>query len=374
MPIIAGPELFQVDNAYDIGASAASRPRSLYVGTGVWTGGLTASAGVTLTGGNLSFQPDNTLDIGATSINRPRNVYVGSNLTVGAIGDFNSLRATGIAAPASGAGTEIIYDASGGGVGTVQAYDRTAGAYKPLYLSGSSVALISPLLFSPDNAYDIGASGANRPRSLYLATNLTLGGQLQIASAVLKANGVDMETGGSLITDAGILFLNAAKSTYVRGDTPSAGWVQAQTNLSVPGKVSFSEGGIIKFLGQFASGLTYSSATTGAWLNLTGTNVVATTRAASGDLTLYDITIPITHSANNAQIQVGFMVDGTVQHYANDTTTAAGNPCNLHLSGLITSPAAGSHTFSIGLVSSTAGTLTVVSGQYTILRVLELRV
>jgi len=66
---------FAPDNTYDIGATATSRPRTLYLGTSMVTPGWT-------NGTNLLANTDNTYDIGASGANRPRNVYVGGTLNV----------------------------------------------------------------------------------------------------------------------------------------------------------------------------------------------------------------------------------------------------------------------------------------------------
>lgn len=46
------------------------------------------------------------------------------------------------------------------------------------------------LLATTDNTYDIGASGANRPRSIYVGTNVTVGGQVLAAAGTVGAPGL----------------------------------------------------------------------------------------------------------------------------------------------------------------------------------------
>ena len=77
----------------------------------------------------------------------------------------------------------------------------------------------TPLLFTPDNTSDIGASGANRPRNIYAA------GQLNAGSSVV-CNGIISEwvgAGNSLIwnTGAPAAGLGINGDFYFRTDTPA---------------------------------------------------------------------------------------------------------------------------------------------------------
>ncbi len=69
-------------------------------------------------------------------------------------------------------------------------------------LSGRRLALIDSanpghLLFT-DNTYDIGASGATRPRDLFLARNLVLGGSLKSALTFDTDSTFDIGSSGAL--------------------------------------------------------------------------------------------------------------------------------------------------------------------------------
>jgi hypothetical protein len=104
---LAGNLLFSTDNTRDIGAVAATRPRTIYAATSfigpgaVPTGGTTnqvlgktsatdyAVSWQTPSGGltlpltqTLTFSPDNSFDIGASAASRPRDLFLGRNLTV----------------------------------------------------------------------------------------------------------------------------------------------------------------------------------------------------------------------------------------------------------------------------------------------------
>ena len=105
--------------------------------------------------GNLTFVPDATYDIGATGATRPRDVFMSRNLTVG--------------------GTMTV----AGGInfnGNVTVGDSSADT-----LTVNST-ITSNLIFT-DNTYDIGASGATRPRDLYMSRDITLGRSLGIGAA-----------------------------------------------------------------------------------------------------------------------------------------------------------------------------------------------
>ena len=170
------------DNTYDIGASAANRPRTIYAATSfigpgsVPTGGTTGqvlskssnsdyaltwitpgSGGITLPlAQNLTFSPDNTYDIGATSTTlRPRNIY--------AAGFFQT--ATGIYTP-------LFQSASG------------SLSFGTAFASQWQISTAGHFMTLTDNAYDIGASGANRPRDFYLGRNEIIGGTSQISGTL----------------------------------------------------------------------------------------------------------------------------------------------------------------------------------------------
>ncbi len=139
---------------------------------------------------------DNTYDIGASGATRPRNLFlagaatIGGNLSVG-----GTLTLTG--------GVNLN--------GNVTVGDSAADTLT------INATITSNLIFT-DNTYDIGASGATRPRNLFLAGNATIGGAQTLTGALTVDSTTNATSGvtGSIQTDGGI---GVAKDIYVAGST-----------------------------------------------------------------------------------------------------------------------------------------------------------
>ena len=211
--------------------------------------------------GHLGAQTDNTYDIGANGANRPRNAYFAGNVNLGgglwaigslALGPSQDAWLTRDAADTLAmrdifAGTlsqtfriyNTYTDASNyeravitfsGGAMVLGQESSGTGVARSLFLeTGSTVRWIvtntGHLWAQADNTYDIGASGANRPRDIYAARSMGVGfnasgvaGSLTVQGPLSLGNGAAVGLGlwsGSGVPAAG---LGANGDIYFRSD------------------------------------------------------------------------------------------------------------------------------------------------------------
>ena len=193
------------------------------------TPAITASGGIT-SGGNIVSDTDSTDDLGTTGV-RWANLFVDdvtvtNNVTIG-----GTLTLTG---------------------GITLNGNTTIGDSSADTLTVNST-ITSNLIFT-DNTYDIGASGATRPRDLFLSRNAVMGGTLGVTGAttlsstlgvtglITASGGVSGTTGtfsGDLAVDTDTLFVdasadrvgvnNAAPSTPLHVKDASTAYVMAET-------------------------------------------------------------------------------------------------------------------------------------------------
>jgi hypothetical protein len=200
----------------DTSAFIISNAGDLAINTNKFT--VAAASGNTVIGGTTSFGgnivsnllfTDATYDIGATGANRPRDLFLSRNLVVG--------------------GTLTL----AGGVnlnGNVTIGDASSDT-----LTINST-ITSNLIFT-DNTYDIGASGATRPRNLFLSNTLTVSGTTESTS----------ESTGTVVTGGGV---GIAKSLFVGGNATvtkntSTSFLRLQSlaPYSFPGDFTIQAGG-----------------------------------------------------------------------------------------------------------------------------------
>jgi hypothetical protein len=256
---LAGHLLAAADNTFDIGASGATRPKDLHlsgvalVGDGsaaapsfafdsAGTGGMykpgTGRLGFSTGGvarwemsaaGHLIAATDATFDIGLTGATRPRDAFLSGHVLTGAgaaatpAHAFDADADTGLWSP----GANRLGFATAG----VARWEMDA--------SGNFIA-------TTDNALDIGATGATRPRIVYAADNFNaqtnLKGLLLFNGHQIRSNSALIEiNAGNTVTDSMVKLqgrLQAGTTTATSADillnslvTRTAGWIaQIQNN------------------------------------------------------------------------------------------------------------------------------------------------
>lgn len=177
---------------------------------------------------NLTFGTDNTYDIGASGATRPRSIFAGTAFigpgTVPAAGTLRLQDGDSIVWYKSTGASSVGMRVSNG------ALDFAAGGQYPASYSfrvesavvGWSISTAGDLLAITDNTTDIGSSGANRPRSIFAATYVsapefeaTAAGQFYFAARSRISSPADSQ----------ILLRNAAANNFsmlLLGGTTSA--------------------------------------------------------------------------------------------------------------------------------------------------------
>jgi len=266
---------FSPDNAFDIGASGASRPRSLFLG-GAATVGTTLTVAGNSTLRSLLFFGDNTYDIGASGNNRARDLYLGRNLAVGGTSALTGNVAVGgsplgnaalsVAGTSFNASTQYGIDsettfsslATGQGYAVfgrvlTQAAAFTMGQGNALYGAapiigaGSTIAAMSGL-----RVENMGKSGVNNAYGVYIAAQsgasaLNIGlynaGTSQFDGAItLGTNATPPRIRStpsqgealSLESQIGALYASGKTAVGISGnaywDGPSATWLRYDTS------------------------------------------------------------------------------------------------------------------------------------------------
>jgi hypothetical protein len=236
---------FSTDNAFDIGASGATRPRNIFP-----AGFLDAGGGMRTTGGGayaagsgaeVQFASGNANFLG---FDRTGSVYLptrvlgstvaliiggsANGLTVAATGQVTctgivlaqgALTSNGVITTSVAAGTGIFRAISSGGSGrSWDVRSNTTGSFSIVDVTGGQTRLTvdstgtflftGALQWSPDATYDIGTAGAARPRSLFLSAGAVLGGSMSV--------GTTLDTGG-LTTIGDVLWVTGATTTPASG-------------------------------------------------------------------------------------------------------------------------------------------------------------
>jgi hypothetical protein len=158
-------------------------------------------------------------------------------------------------------------------------------------------ALTTNLLFSPDATYDIGASGASRPRNLFLSGAATLGTALTVPNG---GTGLTTLATGSLSYGAG----TSAFSTLAIG---TAGQILTVNSGATAPQWSTLSGVAVTTFSAGTTGFTPSSATAGA-VTLAGTLNVA--NGGTGLTSLTSGLIPYGNGTSAFSSSASFKYDG----------------------------------------------------------------
>lgn len=184
-------------------------------------------------------------------------------------------------------GNNIYHDA------TAHYFRSLSGGTTYAQILSSGFSLNCDLLFA-DATYDIGKSGATRPRDQYLSRNLTVGGEINLTNASSQTLRIAMDTnnpvissattrmivGGTSIwlrTDGGVLFMTSSDSEMGRVSISGFNTTfQSNTNgsltLTVPTSANSNQGAnAVNVTGQTALSSSINVLGGGA-VNLTGGN------------------------------------------------------------------------------------------------------
>jgi hypothetical protein len=225
--------LWNVDGGGNIGASGANRPDYIYAKT--WVG---AGASTVLKSDRISVS-------GATG--DPGTLVAGDLWYRTDLGRFKFRNATtavelldsssAITNPSTKATNDILQYTAGG------AWDAVGGAVGDpvlgvLHTQGQTLvgtANASPLLWNTDNANDIGASGATRPRTIYAGTSVVINGQT--AMKATDATGGDLSgTYPSTLTVAKVQGYSMTSGAPAKGDAwqfDGTNWIHDRSRYRV---------------------------------------------------------------------------------------------------------------------------------------------
>jgi hypothetical protein len=241
------------------------------------TGLITATAGIT-SGSNIVSDTDSTDDLGTTGV-RWRNLYVDDVTVTNNVSIGGTLTLTG--------GLTLN--------GNVAIGDSASDT-----LTVNST-ITSNLIFT-DATYDIGASGATRPRDLHLSRNALMGGTLGVTGLLTATAGVT--SGSNIVSDTDgtdDLGLTGTRWRYVYAD-----------DIAITNDLAVTEGG--------TGASTASAARTNLGLGSIATQASDSVSITGGSITgITDITVSDggtgASNASNARTNLGLAIGSDIQAY-----------------------------------------------------------
>jgi len=151
--------------------------------------------------GHFRAQTDNTYDIGTVNSTRPRSIYAATSVEAPSNYLYNMYtNASNYERLEINWSGNVAYLLSSA-LGTATQRPLTIGTnggYLALRTSGTDRWTVQPtghLVAAADNAYDIGASGANRPRDVYVADKLAVNATLPTGNTRFQVGGDGYITG-----------------------------------------------------------------------------------------------------------------------------------------------------------------------------------
>lgn len=296
--IVGANVLADVDGGFNIGASGANRPDYIYAKTDVVVGNSVhvKSDRITLnaTSGDVGTPAAGDFWYNATS----GKLKYRHGSTTYELADTSS---GGIPNPGTKANNDLLqyksgtttWDAVGGAVG-----DPILGTLYTSALTIVGTGNASPLLWNTDNANDIGASGATRPRTIYAGTSVVVNG----FNAITTDN-------------VGAVGLNSVKEITVgTGDTTMASYTWAANELLVTSAIEW-----IIVAGSDSNSQTFSFRIEyydgGAWNGLT-TNVTFAT--SNGAMIVYRVLLMMSPVSNTRVFVWGHGCSGTIDTRADN--------------------------------------------------------
>jgi len=307
----AGHFVAATDATYDIGASGATRPRSLYVSTSVVTPSVTNAGTLDLaaTGANVVTVSTNGSErvrvdgSGTVGISTTPNTW-GAGWTAIQLSDGGATISTRssqseiyVAANAYFDGTNWIYRQSR----TAAYYGQASGTHRwyvaAIGTAGNAITFAEAwrisnsghLLAGTDATYDIGASGATRPRNYFGSGTLTVGGAAT-ADSVQSVKCVSVGNATPSTSGAGITFpatQSASSDANTLDDYEEGTWTPTQgAGITLVG--TFSSAGSYTKVGRLVHAYGYVAGSTSVELAAAGSVVCAglpfTAPAAEGQM------------------------------------------------------------------------------------------
>ena len=157
----------------------------------------------------------------------------------------------------------VTYNFSAGTAAVADEVDQNFSDITTNALDKRGDTMTGSLLFT-DALYDIGASGATRPRDFFLSRNAVIGGTLGVTGAL---TGTSITLGTTLDSNALVLYNGGASNRYGWGVTTGG---NLQAFVAVGGYHSFNGGGGINAAG------------TNEWLRVASTGITVASAATFG--------------------------------------------------------------------------------------------